>query len=77
MRAWSGIEGFTADRLPVIGPGTMPGVFHAFGFSGHGFQLGPAVGRAVAESLARGSVPDSIRMFAPARQTGGWSAPSA
>lgn len=50
VRAWAGIEGMMADDIPVIGPsGTSPGVWHAFGFSAHGFQLGPIVGEIVAE----------------------------
>lgn len=67
VRVWSGIEGFTEDRLPVIGPGREEGVFHAFGFSGHGFQLGPAVGALIAEALTTGSTPVSIEAFSPAR----------
>jgi sarcosine oxidase subunit beta len=36
--------------LPVIGPSaTTPGLLHAFGFCGHGFQLGPGVGLCIAE----------------------------
>ncbi|MDH3969875.1 MAG: FAD-dependent oxidoreductase [Rhodospirillales bacterium] len=43
VRCWAGLEGFVDDGLPVIGPGTgEPGIYHAFGFSTHGFQLGPA-----------------------------------
>lgn len=67
VRVWSGIEGFTEDRLPVIGHGTEEGVFHAFGFSGHGFQLGPAVGALIADLLTTGCAPISIEPFAPAR----------
>jgi len=38
------IDGYTPDGIPVIGPGaTTPAMIHAIGFSGHGFQLGPAV----------------------------------
>ena len=45
IRTWTGIEGVMPDDIPVIGPSrTTPGLFHAFGFSGHGFQLGPAMG---------------------------------
>ena len=44
IRTWTGIEGYMPDVIPVIGPSrTTPGLFHAFGFSGHGFQLGPAM----------------------------------
>lgn len=67
VRAWSGIEGFTRDRLPVIGPGRDVGVFHAFGFSGHGFQLAPAVGREVAQAVKSGQVTRLIAPFAAAR----------
>ena len=35
--------------MPVIGPSSKAdGVFHAFGFSVHGFQLSPIVGRIMA-----------------------------
>ncbi len=38
------------DGLPVVSPSpTVERLFHAFGFSGHGFQLGPAVGAVLAE----------------------------
>ena len=52
VRAWAGLEAFTPDRLPVIGASACaPGVFHAFGFSAHGFQLSPIVGQLVAELI--------------------------
>lgn len=55
IRTWSGCEGYVADVLPVMGPSaTTPGLFHAFGFSGHGFQLGPGVGDVMAELIATG-----------------------
>lgn len=50
VRTWTGIEGTMADGIPVIGPSpSTPGLFHAFGFTGHGFQLGPAVGAIMTE----------------------------
>lgn len=69
VRVWSGIEGFTSDRLPVIGHGSQPGVFHAFGFSGHGFQLGPAVGALIADALTTGTSSIPFGAFAPGRLT--------
>lgn len=54
VRTWCGIEGIAADDLPVLGPSrTVPGLIHAFAFSGHGFALCPLVGELVAD-LARG-----------------------
>ena len=50
VRSWTGIEGRMPDGLPVVSPSpTVERLFHAFGFSGHGFQLGPAVGAVLAE----------------------------
>jgi sarcosine oxidase subunit beta len=55
LRAWAGVEGDMADHVPVVGPSqTTRGLIHAFGFSQHGFQLGPAVGEAVADLITEG-----------------------
>lgn len=55
VRSWAGIEGRMADAIPVISPSmTEEGCFHAFGFSAHGFNLGPAVGRVLSELIATG-----------------------
>ncbi|AUC56236.1 FAD-dependent oxidoreductase (plasmid) [Sagittula sp. P11] len=54
IRVWSGVEGYLPDMLPVIGASTTtPGLFHAFGGSGGGFQIAPAVGECLA-ALVRG-----------------------
>lgn len=56
VRAWAGIEGRMSDGIPVIGPSmTEPGLFHAFGFSAHGFQLGPIVGSILADLIVDGA----------------------
>jgi sarcosine oxidase subunit beta len=55
IRTWTGIEGIMPDDLPVMGPSrTTPGLLHAFGFSGHGFAIGPAVGAVMAELAVDG-----------------------
>lgn len=36
---------------------TTPGLFHAFGFCGHGFQLGPGVGETMATLVTTGQSP--------------------
>ena len=52
--SWAGLEAFTPDELPVLGP--VPGIdglLVAAGFSGHGFALSPVVGDVLAR-LAQG-----------------------
>ncbi|MFP3923877.1 NAD(P)/FAD-dependent oxidoreductase [Pseudomonas sp. W5-36] len=64
IRTWSGIESYTPDSLPVMGPsGMVDGLFYAFGFCGHGFQLGPGVGDVMAELISTGSTSTSISPF--------------
>ncbi|WP_340117008.1 FAD-dependent oxidoreductase [Pelagibius sp. 7325] len=69
-RVWAGLEAKTEDLLPVIGPSpSAPGLLHAFGFSGHGFQLVPVVGAIIAELAASGSTTRQIAPFALERLT--------
>lgn len=64
IRTWTGIEGQMPDVLPVVGPSrTTPGLFHAFGFSGHGFQLGPALGAVLTELILDGATSTPIAAF--------------
>ncbi|NBC36441.1 FAD-dependent oxidoreductase [Novosphingobium sp. FSY-8] len=65
IRVWSGIEGYTQDALPIMGPSArVPGLFHAFGFSGSGFQIGPGVGETMAELIATGATDIPIAPYA-------------
>ena len=68
IRSWSGLDGEMPDHIPVIGPSlSIPRLLHAFGFSGHGFQLGPAVGEVLSELVADGETPTDIKAFALGR----------
>ena len=68
VRCWAGIEGHMSDGIPVIGPSsTEPGIYHAFGFSSHGFQLGPVIGRILAELITEGRSTLPIAPFSIAR----------
>lgn len=51
---WAGLYEMTPDRHPVIGP-AGPGLWIAAGFSGHGFQHGPVVGKLLAEMVVDGA----------------------
>jgi sarcosine oxidase subunit beta len=64
VRGWSGVEAMTPDGLPVISRCCRhENVFHAFGFSGHGFQLGPIVGEIISELITDGRTEHPIDAF--------------
>lgn len=68
IRTWSGTEGYLPDRQPIIGPSrTQPGLLHAFGFAGAGFQIGPAVGEALAEWVCDGHTTHPMDSFSICR----------
>jgi sarcosine oxidase subunit beta len=65
LRGWGGLYDITPDDNPIIGP--MPGVeglFCAIGFSGHGFQQGPSVGRILSELILYGQTGFDLTPFA-------------
>ena len=68
VRAWAGIEAKMPDDIPVLGPSRKhDGLFHQFGFSLHGFQLGPGTGDTMAELIATGNTNISLEAFRPDR----------
>ena len=68
VRSWAGLEGKTADNVAVAGLSpSAPGLMHLLGFSGHGFQLVPALGVATAELLLDGHTRINIDDLAPSR----------
>lgn len=50
---WCGLYEMTPDRHPILGP-AIPGLYLANGFSGHGFQHSPIVGKLLAEMIVEG-----------------------
>lgn len=70
VRTWAGIEALMPDVIPVIGPSRTAGdLWYAFGFSGHGFQLGPIVGAVIADLILDGKSAIPIAAFSPTRFT--------
>lgn len=68
LRFWSGTEAAMPDRNPVIGfSGTTPGLIHAFGFTGAGFQIAPGVGEVLAELVRDGRTSTPIEAFSISR----------
>jgi sarcosine oxidase subunit beta len=59
QHAWCGLEAMSADNIPFVGGfREMRGLIVATGFSGHGFAIAPAIGRALADQLAGKPVPE-------------------
>jgi sarcosine oxidase subunit beta len=55
LRIWNSLEGYTIDKLPVLGEvDGVGGYLLATGFSGHGFALAPSVGAVLAEFISTG-----------------------
>jgi len=55
LHSWAGLLAVTPDRLPIIGPvDGISGYILATGFSGHGFCLGPIVGKLLSEYIVEG-----------------------
>ncbi|MBR8410429.1 NAD(P)/FAD-dependent oxidoreductase [Burkholderia cenocepacia] len=56
VEAWAGLIDVLPDGIPVIdAPGTPSGLAIATGFCGHGFAMGPIVGRLLAEWIDTGA----------------------
>jgi len=65
LRGWAGLYEITPDDNPIIGEiPTLTGFFCACGFSGHGFQQGPAVGRILSQLILDGSTDFDLAPFA-------------
>jgi sarcosine oxidase subunit beta len=65
LRGWGGLYAITPDDNPIIGqlPGA-DGLFCAIGFSGHGFQQAPTVGRILSELILDGRTEFDLSPFA-------------
>ena len=68
VRFWPGIDGNTPDKIPIIGPSpSAPGIYHACGFSFHGYELGPIIGEIMADLVTTGQTAHPIEPFRPER----------
>lgn len=53
LRGWGGLYAVTPDHNPIIDSLPVEGLYCAAGFSGHGFQHAPAVGRVTADLILK------------------------
>ncbi len=66
--AWAGMIDVTPDAVPVLGEdGRIGGLYFATGLSGHGFGIGPAVGRVMADLVTGRPPGHDLARFRPGR----------
>ena len=52
VTGYSGVYDITEDWYPIVGEEDLGGYYSCFGGSGHGFKIGPAIGEALADTIA-------------------------
>ena len=52
--SWAGVRPGTRDAMPMLGPGTQPGIFLALGLYRNGVLLAPAVAEMMADAMLSG-----------------------
>ncbi|MBI3307400.1 MAG: FAD-dependent oxidoreductase [Candidatus Omnitrophica bacterium] len=70
---WAGLRPFPADRLPVIGPAKIRGLYHAAGYFRSGVLIGFTAGELLAKGIIAGKMPRLLRAFSPERFQNGKS----
>lgn len=74
VRAWTGWFEMTPDDLAIIERfDAIPGLYVCAGFSGHGFALGPAIGRLMASLIVDGKPTHPIEELGTSRFKNGKS----
>jgi sarcosine oxidase, subunit beta len=53
--SWVGLYEMTPDRHPIVGASPIEGLYLATGFSGHGFQHAPVIGKVLSELVVDGA----------------------
>lgn len=63
LDSWAGLRPGTPDDLPVLGAGSLPGLFHVAGLYRNGILLGPWIGDVVARLALGEPPPVDLRPF--------------
>jgi glycine/D-amino acid oxidase-like deaminating enzyme len=69
--AWGGMIDTLPDVVPIIDHAPIPGLTIATGMSGHGFGIGPGMGRVIADLVTGGAVGHDLSRFRFARFSDG------
>lgn len=74
VETWAGMIEISPDAVPILSDVPEPrGLFVATGFSGHGFGIGPAAGRAIADLATGRTARVDLKAFRFSRFSGGSS----
>jgi glycine/D-amino acid oxidase-like deaminating enzyme len=63
VETWAGMIDATPDVVPVMDETNIPGLFLATGFSGHGFGIGPAAGKVMANLICGNDTGHGLHRF--------------
>lgn len=63
VEAWAGLRPLTPDRLPILGPTPISGLYVATGHFRHGILLAPITARVMADLILRGRSPMDFSPF--------------
>ena len=68
VEAWAGMIDVTPDAVPTLGEDpALKGLYIATGLSGHGFGIGPAIGRIMADLVREAPPGHDLQRFRPTR----------
>ena len=67
VEAWAGFRPYTRDRLPILGPTSLSGLFVATGHFRHGILLAPITAHVMADLILLGSSSLDLSPFSPQR----------
>ena len=70
LRQWAGSYSMSPDGIPMVGKTGVDGYFCIVGLCGHGFMLGPAIGKFTAQFMTEESWPVPLDEFACGRSFG-------
>jgi glycine oxidase len=67
VETWANFRPASPDGEPILGPGTIPNLFHATGHTRNGILLAPITADAVSAAILGDAPPVDLAPFSPAR----------
>jgi glycine oxidase len=67
VETWSNFRPASPDGEPILGPGTIPGLYYATGHTRNGILLAPVTADAIAAAVLGRPAPVDLAPFSPAR----------